>query len=155
MSAWPPLLPPTASFDGLMYIIVVIIGCIADSGGAISPPAEFTAYLLYANMLLNSIRRIVEFTEQFQRGMTGIERFFEIMDAPCEITDKPRRQGHWARCRGAVTFDDVGFHYGDNDHDVLHHLNLQVRAGESVALVGPSGQRQNDPVQSDSRDSMT
>lgn len=124
-------------FDGLMYIIVVIIGALQIREGRLTA-AEFTAYLLYANMLLNSIRRIVEFTEQFQRGMTGIERFFEIMDVPCEITDSPNAKP-LGKVKGAVSFEDVGFHYGDNDHDVLHHLNLQVRAGESVALVGPSG----------------
>lgn len=124
-------------FDGLMYIIVVIIGALQIREGQLTA-AEFTAYLLYANMLLNSIRRIVEFTEQFQRGMTGIERFFEIMDVPCEITDSPDAKP-LGEVKGAVSFEDVGFHYGDNDHDVLHHLNLQVRAGESVALVGPSG----------------
>ena len=124
-------------FDGLMYIIVVIIGALQIREGRLTA-AEFTAYLLYANMLLNSIRRIVEFTEQFQRGMTGIERFFEIMDVPCEITDSPDAKP-LGEVKGAVSFEDVGFHYGDNDHDVLHHLNLQVREGESVALVGPSG----------------
>ena len=124
-------------FDGLMYIIVVIIGALQIREGRLTA-AEFTAYLLYANMLLNSIRRIVEFTEQFQRGMTGIERFFEIMDVPCEITDSPNAKP-LGEVKGAVSFEDVGFHYGDNDYDVLHHLNLQVRAGESVALVGPSG----------------
>ena len=124
-------------FDGLMYIIVVIIGALQIRAGRLTA-AELTAYLLYANMLLNSIRRIVEFTEQFQRGMTGIERFFEIMDVPCEITDSPDAKP-LGEVKGAVSFEDVGFHYGDNDHDVLHHLNLQVRAGESVALVGPSG----------------
>ena len=124
-------------FDGLMYIIVVIIGALQIREGRLTA-AEFTAYLLYANMLLNSIRRIVEFTEQFQRGMTGIERFFEIMDVPCEIADSPDAKP-LGEVKGAVSFEDVGFHYGDNDHDVLHHLNLQVRSGESVALVGPSG----------------
>ena len=124
-------------FDGLMYIVVVIIGALQIREGRLTA-AEFTAYLLYANMLLNSIRRIVEFTEQFQRGMTGIERFFEIMDVPCEITDSPDAKP-LGEVKGAVSFEDVGFHYGDNDHDVLRHLNLQVQAGESVALVGPSG----------------
>ena len=89
-------------------------------------------------MLLNSIRRIVEFTEQFQRGMTGIERFLEIMDAPSEIQDAPDAK-ELKDVRGAVTFENVGFHYADDESDVLHHLNLQVKPGESIALVGPSG----------------
>lgn len=124
-------------FDGLMYIIIVMAGAILIGRGQLSV-AEFTAYLLYATVLLNSIRRIVEFTEQFQQGMTGIERFFEIMDAPAEIQDSPHAKclGH---VKGAVTFEDVSFRYADDEGEVLHHLNLTVEPGQSIALVGPSG----------------
>ena len=124
-------------FDGLMYIIIVMAGAILIGRGELSI-ADFTAYLLYATVLLNSIRRIVEFTEQFQQGMTGIERFFEIMDAPQEIQDKPGAKELGA-VQGAVTFDDVSFHYADDSAEVLHRLNLTVKPGESIALVGPSG----------------
>ena len=124
-------------FDGLMYIVIVVAGALFIHANQLTA-AEFTAYLLYANVLLNSIRRIVEFTEQFQRGMTGIERFFEIMDAPEEIKDIEGAQ-EMKGVKGDVTFDNVGFHYADDSAEVLHHLNLQVRAGQSIALVGPSG----------------
>ncbi|MEG0494410.1 MAG: ATP-binding cassette domain-containing protein, partial [Clostridia bacterium] len=77
-------------------------------------------------------------TEQFQRGMTGIERFCEIMDVKPEITDLPDAQ-ELENVRGDVTFDHVSFHYGDNDKRVLCDINLEVKAGERVALVGPSG----------------
>ena len=127
----------TRVFDGLMYIIIVVAGSLFIKGGTLTA-AEFTAYLLYANVLLGAIRRIVEFIEQFQRGMTGIERFFEIMDAPEEIKDIDGAR-EMKGVRGEVTFDNVGFHYADDTAEVLHHLNLQVRAGQSVALVGPSG----------------
>ena len=127
----------TRVFDGLMYIIIVVAGALFIKGGTLTA-AEFTAYLLYANVLLGAIRRIVEFIEQFQRGMTGIERFFEIMDAPEEIKDIDGAR-EMKGVRGEVTFDNVGFHYADDTVEVLHHLNLQVRAGQSVALVGPSG----------------
>ena len=127
----------TRVFDGLMYIIIVVAGSLFIKGGTLTA-AEFTAYLLYANVLLGAIRRIVEFIEQFQRGMTGIERFFEIMDAPEEIKDIDGAR-EMKGVRGEVTFDNVGFHYADDTVEVLHHLNLQVRAGQSVALVGPSG----------------
>ena len=73
-------------FDGLMYIIVVVAGALFMIKGKITP-GDYTAYLLYVSTLIAAIRRIVEFTEQFQRGMTGIERFFEIMDAPEDIRD--------------------------------------------------------------------
>lgn len=124
-------------FDGLMYIIIVVAGSLFIKAGKLTA-ADFTAYLLYANVLLNSIRRIVEFTEQFQRGMTGIERFCEIMDAPAEITDAPDAK-ELDNVHGAITFENVGFHYHDDTAEVLHHLNLTVKPGESIALVGPSG----------------
>ncbi len=124
-------------FDGLMYIIIVVAGALFIGRGTLTV-ADFTAYLLYANVLLGSIRRIVEFIEQFQRGMTGIERFYEIMDATAEIKDAKNAR-ELTNVRGEVTFDDVGFHYAGDDNEVLHHLSLKVRPGQSIALVGPSG----------------
>ena len=127
----------TRIFDGVMYMIVVTGGALFMHAGNLSI-ADFTAYLLFATVLLNAIRRIVEFTEQFQRGMTGIERFYEIMDAPEEIQDAPDARELQA-VRGNITFDNVGFHYADDATEVLHHLSMEVKAGQSVALVGPSG----------------
>ena len=124
-------------FDGLMYIVIVMAGALLIGQEKLSL-GDFTAYLLYATVLLNSIRRIVEFTEQFQQGMTGIDRFFEVLDAPIDITDAPDAK-EMKNVRGAVTFEDVSFHYGDDDAEVLHGLNLQVEPGQSIALVGPSG----------------
>ncbi len=124
-------------FDGLMYIVIVVGGALFIKAGQLTA-ADFTAYLLYANVLLNSIRRIVEFTEQFQRGMTGIDRFFEIMDAPEEIQDAPDAK-ELSDVRGEVTFDHVSFHYQDDETDVIHNLNMTVAPGQSIALVGPSG----------------
>ena len=124
-------------FDGLMYLIVVVAGALFIRGGSLSV-ADFAAYLLYAGVLLTSIRRIVDYLEQFQRGMTGIERFFEIMDEPAEIADAPdARELHGVK--GAVAFDHVSFHYADDETQVLHDLNLSVAPGQSIALVGPSG----------------
>ena len=124
-------------FDGLMYIIIVMAGAILIGTGNLSL-ADFTAYLLYATVLLNSIRRIVEFTEQFQQGMTGIDRFFEVLDAPIDIFDAPDAK-ELTGVKGEVTFEDVSFHYGDDNTEVLHGLNLHVTPGQSIALVGPSG----------------
>lgn len=124
-------------FDGLMYIIIVVAGALFLKQGSLTAP-EFMAYLMYAGVLLNSIRRIVEFTEQFQRGMTGIERFLEIMDVPNDIRDAEDAR-ELTDVRGGVTFENVGFHYQDDEAEVLHHLNLSVKPGESIALVGPSG----------------
>ena len=124
-------------FDGLMYIVIVMAGALLIGKGQLSL-GDFTAYLLYATVLLNSIRRIVEFTEQFQQGMTGIDRFFEVLDAPIDITDAEGAK-EMKNVKGAVTFEDVSFHYGDDDTEVLHGLNLHVEPGQSIALVGPSG----------------
>ena len=124
-------------FDAIMYILVVVVGALQIIGGHLTVP-DYTAYLLYVSALLTAIRRIVEFIEQFQRGMTGIERFYEIMDAPEEIRDAPDAV-ELSHVRGEVTFEDVGFHYQGDETEVLHRLNLKVNPGQSVALVGPSG----------------
>jgi ATP-binding cassette subfamily B protein len=127
----------TRAFDGLMYLAVVVAGSLFMIKGRIDP-ADLVAYLLYVTTLLTTIRRIVEFTEQFQRGMTGVERFIEIMDAEPDITDAPDAvplEG----TRGGVDFDRVSFHYNENERDVLSNINLHVAPGENVALVGSSG----------------
>ncbi|MGN0463975.1 MAG: ABC transporter ATP-binding protein [Acutalibacteraceae bacterium] len=127
----------TRVFEGLMYIVIVVIGALYMIKGKISP-ADYTAYLLYVSTLLLSIKRIVEFSEQFENGMTGIERFVEIMDTPVGIKDSENAKPI-DRVRGDVTFDNVTFKYSEEKGDVLSHINLEVRAGENVAIVGPSG----------------
>ena len=89
-------------------------------------------------MLLNSVSRIVQFMEQYQRGITGLERFFEIMDAPIDITDAPNAS-QLTQVRGDVCFDNVSFQYDQESQTVLSHINLTVQAGSNIAIVGPSG----------------
>lgn len=127
----------TRVFDGIMYIVVVVAGALFMIHGKITA-ADLMAYLLYVTTLLTSIRRIVEFTEQFQRGMTGIERFLEVMDAPVEILDAPDAM-ELTDVAGEIEFDHVGFQYSDDHKDVLSDIVLHVNPGENVALVGPSG----------------
>ena len=128
----------TRIHDGLMYIIVVVAGALFLIHGKIGV-GDYTAYLLYVSTLLNSIRVIVDSTEQFQNGMTGIERFCEIMDAPAEIKDTPGAQPI-KDVKGEICFEKVGFHYSDDEqHEVLSNIDLTVRPGQSVAVVGPSG----------------
>lgn len=126
----------TRFFDGVMYIAVVVVGALFMIQGKITP-ADLIAYLLYVTMLLTAIRRIVEFTEQFQRGMTGIERFIEIMDVPVEIEDA-EDAAELGEAKGDVRFENVSFSYGEGG-EILSDLSLHVKAGENVALVGPSG----------------
>ncbi|MBQ9693126.1 MAG: ABC transporter ATP-binding protein [Clostridia bacterium] len=127
----------TRLFDGLMYIVVVVAGGLFMLDGQIEP-ADYIAYLMFVTTLLNSIRRIVEFTEQFQRGMTGIERFCEIMDTAPEIVDKAGAEV-LSDVRGEIEFKNVSFSYESEKKTVLSGLSLKVAAGESIALVGPSG----------------
>ena len=127
----------TRLFDGLMYLVVVLGGGLFVVYGKITP-GDLVAYVLYVSTLIATIRRIVEFAEQFQRGMTGIERFFEIMDAPVEIEDAPDAK-ELRVSAGEIHFDDVSFEYPDDHNKVLHHVNLTITPGERVALVGPSG----------------
>ncbi len=125
----------TRVFDGVMYIVVVVIGAIFMISETIRP-GDYVAYLLYVSTLLASVRRIIEFTEQFQRGMTGIERFTEIMDVEPDIQDA---QGavELKDVRGDIEFHHVTFGYGEDC--VLSDINLSVKKGDSIALVGPSG----------------
>lgn len=127
----------TRLFDGIMYIVVVVAGALFMIRKEITA-ADLMAYLLYVTALLTSVRRIVEFMEQFQRGMTGIERFLEIMDAPVEISDAPQAQP-LTDVVGEIEFDHVGFQYSDDHKDVLSDIVLHVNPGDNVALVGPSG----------------
>ena len=127
----------TRLFDGLMYTVVIVAGGLSLTRGAISA-GDLVAYILYVSTLIATIRRIVEFTEQFQRGMTGIERFFEIVDTPIEIKDV-ENAGELHVTEGGIEFAHVYFEYPDDHNKVLRDLNLKVKPGENLAIVGASG----------------
>jgi len=127
----------TRLFDGIMYIVVVIAGALFMINGSITA-ADYVAYLMFVTTLITSVRRIVEFSEQFQRGMSGIERFSEIMDIEPEIKDASDAK-EMKNVKGDIEFDNVSFRYESEDKEVLTNLSLKVKAGESIALVGPSG----------------
>ena len=127
----------TRLFDGLMYLVVIVAGGLFLVYGKIDP-GDMVAYMLYVSTLIATIRRIVEFAEQFQRGVTGIERFCEIMDADVEIFDEPDAKP-LAVTEGAIRLENVSFEYPDDHNQVLRDVNLTIRPGEKVALVGPSG----------------
>ena len=127
----------TRMFDGIMYLAVVIGGGIFMVKGFIQP-GDLVAYMLYVTTLIATIRRIIEFAEQFQRGMTGIERFLQIMDADIDIFDEEGAV-ELTGVSGDITFEDVSFEYPDDHNEVFSNLNLSIRAGEKVAIVGPSG----------------
>ena len=127
----------TRFFDGVMYIGVIVIGSVFMSMGYINS-ADLIAYLLYIQTLITSIRRVVEFTEQFQKGITGIERFQEIMDEPVTIADD-KNAADIDKIKGNIEFKNVRFRYNENGTDILNHINLSINAGENIAIVGPSG----------------
>ena len=138
----------TRLFDGLMYISIVFFGSLALIRGLITA-GDFIAYLMYVAVLLESVRRVVEFTEQFQRGITGIERFVEVMDTEIEIEDSPDAIDMPDEVHGDIEFRDVSFAYeagkDSAEHSapagtqVLSHINIRIASGENVAVVGPSG----------------
>lgn len=124
-------------FDGLMYVVVIVAGGIFMIKGFIEP-ADLVAYTLYVTTLLATIRRIIEFAEQFQRGMTGIERFTELMDASVDIFDEEGAVP-LENVKGEITFRHVSFEYPDDQTPVLSDIDLTIHPGEKVALVGVSG----------------
>ncbi len=127
----------TRFFDTLMYIIVMVVGGLFLMQQQISA-ADYVAYLMYITTLLASVRRMVEFMEQYQRGMTGVSRFFEVMDADIEIFDEPDAI-NLANTSGEIIFDEVCFRYEASEERVLNNLSFKVAPGENVAFVGPSG----------------
>lgn len=124
-------------FDGLMYLLVLVAGGVFMIKGLIDP-GDLVAYILYVSTLIATIRRIIEFAEQFQRGVTGIERFMQILDADIEIFDEPDAV-ELKDPKGNIAFEDVSFEYPDDHNQVFSNLNLKIRSGEKVAIVGPSG----------------
>lgn len=124
-------------FDGVMYVAGIVLGSIFMIRGHINP-ADLIAYILYIQTLIASIRKIVEFTEQFQRGITGIERFTEIMNEVPDIKDCENPIA-LSDVRGEIEFQNVCFKYNDSTENVLENINLHAKPGENIALVGPSG----------------
>lgn len=124
-------------FDGLMYITVVALGAVFLMNGQITP-GDYMAYLLYTTVLLNTVSRLAQFTETFMQGLTGVERFYEIMDVEPEIKDDPEATPI-ENVTGDIELRDVGFSYSDSKSEVLSKVNLHVHPGDNIALVGPSG----------------
>ena len=125
------------SFTILINVIVIMAGGVLLVKDIVNVP-DFVAFLLYINVFTEPIQTLVEFTEQFQNGYTGFERFAEIMAIEPDIEDKPGAV-ELKDVKGDIRFDDVSFRYKDSAHRVLRHINLDVKAGSYVALVGSSG----------------
>ena len=124
-------------FDGIMYLTVIVLGSCYMKVGKINAGDMFL-YTLYINMLLNTVKKIVDYMEQFQRGMTGIERFIEIMDVKNDIVDKENAKV-LTDVSGDIEFENVSFVYPDSDAKVLDDISFSINKGENIAIVGSSG----------------
>lgn len=122
--------------QGILYISVLVLGGIFLGRGQIST-SDLIAYILFINVFLNPIDRLVNFTEAFQRGMSGFERFLEILRTEPEITDKDNAID-LTDVEGEIKFNNVSFSYNDKT-EVLKDINLTIYKGQTIALVGPSG----------------
>lgn len=123
-------------FDGVIYMSAVIAGAFFIKTDVVST-SDLVAYMLYINTFLTPIRSLIDFTEQFQRGMTGFERFLEIVETEPDIKDT-EGSVELEHVKGKVEFEKVSFRYDSGDH-VLKDVSLTLEPGETVALVGPSG----------------
>lgn len=125
------------SFTTLIQVSVIVVGAVLIANNSLDV-SDLITFLLYIGVFTEPIRTLVDFTEQFQNGYTGFERFREIMDIVPEIRDREgARDIH--NVRGDVEFDNVSFRYNDGIVNVLNNVNLNVEAGKYVALVGTSG----------------
>lgn len=125
------------AIDGLMYLIVIVFGGVQMIRGMLDP-GDMLAYVMYVTALLTTVKRIIEFTEQFQKGMTGIERFNEIMGIESDIVDSEDAID-LKDVRGDIDFKNVSFRYNKGLEYVLKDFDLSIKKGQNVALVGPSG----------------
>jgi len=121
----------------MITIAALVAGAVLITQGQVSV-ADLVTFLLYINTFTEPVKKLINFTEQFQNGYTGYERFMEMMAIQPDIEDY---QGatELKSVKGDISFEDVSFHYEDNTETVLHHINLEVSAGSYMALVGSSG----------------
>lgn len=124
-------------FDGLMYLILIASGGYFLMKREIGPE-DLIVYVMFIQSLIATVRRIIEFTEQFQKGMTGIERFAEIMSIESDILDKEDAL-EIKNVKGEISFNHVDFSYGKGEGKVLDNFSVNITPGEKLAIVGPSG----------------
>ena len=123
-------------FQSLLYLSAVLVGGLFITRGEMRI-SELTVYILYINTFLNPIQKLVDFTEQFQKGMSGFERFLSILNTKPEIKDAKNAKV-LEKVKGHITFEKVSFGY-DEEEAILSNVDLEIEAGKTVALVGPSG----------------
>lgn len=126
-----------AFFQGMMYLITLVFGGFLIAHGRMEA-SDLAMYALYIGIFISPIQILVELTEMMQKGLSGFRRFLEVVETEPEIVDaadaKPLKN-----VKGNVCYEDVSFHYSDDDTPVLSHVSFEIPAGKSIALVGPSG----------------
>ena len=126
-----------SAFTNLITVIVVTSGAVLITKGQVSI-ADLLTFVLYVNNFVEPVNKLVNFTEQFQNGITGFERFLEIISIKPDITDDEAKYEPEI-LKGEIEFEDVSFKYSDSNENVLSNVNLKVKEGEYIALVGFSG----------------
>ena len=124
-------------FQGLMYLITLVYGGYLIARGQMQA-ADLAMYALYIGIFISPIQILVELVEMMQKGLSGFRRFLDVMETVPEIQDAPDAVD-LTNVKGRVCYEDVSFHYSDDDTTVLSNVSIEIPAGRSVALVGPSG----------------
>lgn len=126
-----------AFFQGMMYLVTLVFGGFLIAYGRMEA-SDLAMYALYIGIFISPIQILVELTEMMQKGLSGFRRFLEVVETEPDIVDaadaKPLKN-----VKGNVCYEDVSFHYSDDDTPVLSHVSFEIPAGKSIALVGPSG----------------
>ncbi len=124
-------------FQGMMYLVTLVYGGYLIANNEISA-ADLAMYALYIGIFISPIQILVELMEMMQKGLSGFRRFLDVMETEPEIQDAPDAV-ELKDVKGRVCYEDVSFHYSDDETTVLSHVSIEIPAGKSVALVGPSG----------------
>lgn len=126
-----------AFFQGMMYLVTLVFGGFLIAHGRMEA-SDLAMYALYIGIFISPIQILVELTEMMQKGLSGFRRFLEVVETEPDIVDaadaKPLKN-----VKGNVCYEDVSFHYSDDDTPLLSHVSFEIPAGKSIALVGPSG----------------
>lgn len=126
-----------AFFQGMMYLVTLVFGGFLIAHGRMEA-SDLAMYALYIGIFISPIQILVELTEMMQKGLSGFRRFLEVVETEPDIVDaadaKPLKN-----VKGNVCYEDVSFHYSDDDTPVLSHVSFEIPVGKSIALVGPSG----------------
>ena len=124
-------------FQGMMYLVTLVFGGWLIAHGLMDA-VDLAMYALYISIFISPIQILVELIEMMQKGLAGFRRFLDVMETEPEIVDAPDAKP-LVNVKGRVSYEDVSFHYSDDNTSVLSHVSFEIPAGKSIALVGPSG----------------